>query len=310
MSIEQVRTLLVSENKLSRSIVKTILTNMGFNNISIVEDCSELEMAMKNFQPDMMIFDSGYSCDEIYELIKKLRHSDFGINPFMTVIALSYAPTTEVVSGVMTSGVDDLLIQPYSAGQFVERLKVLIEDRKPFVVTSDYIGPDRRKKERIGEGEIIPLINVPNALQACFNNKMDREKFSNMVTSMSQEINLMRLDRNGVQVTWLVERILSGFTPSNEGALDPEVIGHLQRLEEVAIESGHRLKDTPFAHVTDICEALLRLAEKMLSGSEDITEKDKKLLTELSNAFRISFKEIDSSEIAKHILAETSGSIS
>lgn len=308
MSIKDARILIVSENNFSSSMVKTILINIGYHDISTVDTYAELETSMVDCQPDMLIFDSSYTIDKIYELIRKTRHSDFGTNPFMTVVALCDAPTAELMQGVMTSGVDDVLVKPYSTAQFIERIKVLIETRKPFVVTSDYIGPDRRKKERVGEGEVIPLISVPNALQECFNNRMNREKFASRVNAVADEINILRLDRNGVQVSWLVERILLGFSSADGKDLDPEIKQHLKRLEQVALESGKRLVGTPFSHVISICKALSGLAEKMLNSKGKIDEKDKKLLQELSEAFRISFKEVDSDEIAKQILSETASS--
>lgn len=310
MSLANARILLVSATQGSRSIIKTILMNMGFNNITLGHDFETLQQGMIDCPPDMLIFDSGFSTKEVYQLVKEIRHNDYGQNPFLTVIALSNKPTQEVVSGVMQSGVDDLLIQPYSTGQFIERIEVLIEARKPFVVTSDYIGPDRRTKARQGEGEVIPLLKVPNALKACVDNKMDREVFDAGVRTVAEEINVMRLDRNSVQFTWLVNRILAGFSWADGHELDGETIDHLKRLHEVAEETNKRLQGTKFSHVTDICEALQKLSERMLAESDNISAKDQGLLESLADAFRIAFKEVDSADIASNILDVTNKAVS
>ena len=314
---EEARVLLASENKLSRSVVKTILVNIGFNEVTTAVNYEEIEEGLVSLSPDMLIFDSSYSLEKMYSLIKKIRHSEFELNPFMTIIALSDGPTEELMEGVLDNGVDDILTKPYSTGQFLERITVLIEDRKPFVVTNDYIGPDRRTKERVAEGEyegeiegeVISLIKVPNALQVLSNNKMNREKFDETVKKVSDEINILKLERNGVQVTWLVTHVLAGYPKDVNEGLGPKVIEHLIRLQDVMNESGYRLVDTPFSHVTNICEALMRLSEKMLKEPEKVIEKDRKLLAELANAFRISFKEINSGEIAMHILNATAKSL-
>lgn len=312
MITEEARVLLASENKLSRSIVKTILVNIGFNEVTTAINYEELEECLLSNSPDMFIFDSSYSLNEIYELVKKVRQSELDVNPFMTIIALSDGPTADLMEGVLDNGVDDILTEPYSTGQFLERITVLIEDRKPFVVTNDYIGPDRRTKERVNEddgSEQISLITVPNALLALSKNKMNREKFEIAVQKATEEINILKLERNGVQVVWLVNHILAGYPSVSDEFMGPKVVEHLIRLMDIVTESGHRLEDTSFSHVSSICEALYRLAEKMLHKSENVTEKDKKLLTELGTAFRISFKEVDSGEIAHHILDVTTKSL-
>lgn len=305
MGIEKARILLISASRGSRSIIKTILLNMGFNNIYVGESFEELEQRMKAYPPDLLIFDSDFSANQVYDLVKKVRHNNYGVNPFLTVIAISNSPTQDVVSGVLKSGVDDLLIHPYSTGQFIERIHTLINARKPFVVTSDYIGPDRRNHARYGESEDIPLLTVPNALYACYKNKMDRKRFDEGVRAVAEEVNIMRLDRNGVQFNWLVKRILAGFSWSDGHALEPDVVELLQTLYSVSSETILRLEGTPYSHVSSICEALKQLSKKMFKKRFDISAKDQELLSELSDAFRIAFKEVDSDEIASSILAET-----
>lgn len=309
MNMQDARVLLVSASAGSRSIIKTILVNMGFNNIDLGDSYEALERGLCENPPDLLIFDSNFSTNEVYKLVKKVRHDDFGANPFLTVIALSNEPTKQVVSGVMKSGVDDLLIQPYSTGQFIERIKKLVEERKPFVVTSDYIGPDRRTKSRQGEGEVIPLVDVPNALKACSTNKMDREKFVAGVRAVADEVNVMRLDRNSVQFTWLVSRIIAGFSWADGLELDADTIGYLNRLSEVAEETSKRLFGTPFSHVTSICDALLQLSNKIQNTGGNVSAKDQELLSQLAEAFRIAFKEVNSEKIAQNIYAVTSKAI-
>ena len=54
----------------------------------------------------------------------------------------------------------------------MERINYLAGNRKPFVVTSEYIGPDRRSGRKLKEGEEadpsddVPRIEVPNTLGA------------------------------------------------------------------------------------------------------------------------------------------------
>ena len=65
----------------------------------------------------------------------------------------------------MNSGPDDLLLIPFAPDQIMSRLKILVERRKPFVVTHDYIGPDRRTAPRPGTTSATQF-QVPNPARA------------------------------------------------------------------------------------------------------------------------------------------------
>src|SRR3546814_1821103 len=57
-----------------------------------------------------------------------------------------------------------LLVKPLSTRIILDRIETVALHRKPFVVTSDYIGPDRRKAVARRDSN-VPLIEVPNPLR-------------------------------------------------------------------------------------------------------------------------------------------------
>ncbi len=76
------------------------------------------------------------------------------------------SPSCDDAAVLVDSGVDGVLVRPLSVGKICDRLRRLTLNRQPFVVTSDYIGPDRRTAPREPKpGEVVvPLLQVPNAL--------------------------------------------------------------------------------------------------------------------------------------------------
>ena len=63
----------------------------------------------------------------------------------------------------MDSGADVLVAAPVSPALILDRIDSLVNNRKPFVVTSEYNGPGRRfLNDRESE---IELINVPKSLR-------------------------------------------------------------------------------------------------------------------------------------------------
>ena len=77
---------------------------------------------------------------------------------------MSYNSTPELVRKFIDSGADDLIPKPISASRMIERIKLLIKSRKSFVVTTDYVGPERRKPS--DREDTLPGVEVPNPLRA------------------------------------------------------------------------------------------------------------------------------------------------
>ena len=70
----------------------------------------------------------------------------------------------ELVRRVIDSGADLIFARPLTQTNVEQGLKALVTRRKPFVVTYDYLGPDRRRKSR-GDESGVALVEVPNPLR-------------------------------------------------------------------------------------------------------------------------------------------------
>ncbi|MBK0572118.1 response regulator receiver protein, partial [Klebsiella pneumoniae] len=77
--------------------------------------------------------------------IQDLRQGGQGFNPFIVIIVTAWEKSGALVSRVVNSGADDLLLRPFSTTLLGQRIETHVERRKGFVVTTDYVGPDRRK---------------------------------------------------------------------------------------------------------------------------------------------------------------------
>lgn len=82
----------------------------------------------------------------------------------MPVIVTTWEADQDLVEKVADCGADALLVKPFAPKQLIERIEFLANRRKKFVVTSGYVGPDRRKDQT--RESPIPLIDVPNTLRA------------------------------------------------------------------------------------------------------------------------------------------------
>ena len=117
---------------------------------------------------------------ELCALIQRLRQGKVGDNPFIVIIVTTWRRDGNLINHLINSGADDVLTWPFSAAQLGERLRSQVERRKQFVVTCDYIGPDRRRDpERAG----AECIDVPNTLRLRAQAGEDQDRKSTRLNS-------------------------------------------------------------------------------------------------------------------------------
>ncbi|MBC8451608.1 MAG: response regulator [Rhodospirillaceae bacterium] len=129
-------------------------------------DSKALEIAASaSVPPDLIVIDVALPGGDVFAMVKRIRAGDLGVNPFVPVILMTWNADGVAIKNAVDCGVDYILAAPFSPADVFKRIKILINERKPFVVTSEYIGPDRRRDPGRGDTE-IPQIDVPNTLRA------------------------------------------------------------------------------------------------------------------------------------------------
>lgn len=283
-----------------RSEIKSILHYEGFREISEADTLPQVEEQIDEGAVDLLIIDSALPGGAVGDLIYRVRQYQLGTNPFIVVITMALDPSRDEIMQIIDSGSDDLLLKPISAGILKDRVNYLINDRKKFVVTSDYIGPTRRAQHREGTVE-IPEFEVPNPLQAKAMGEMDDEFFQQEVDRFSTILNEQKMERNAVQIAYLVDRILPLY---DEGEVNKNIAKPLNRLLFVVEDIGRRLEGTAYDHVGDLCSSMVSVVKNMCQSPVSPDPKDLRLLPELSQAIGAAFElDGESAELARDISA-------
>ena len=285
-----------------RRTVRDVLRSVGFEDVILGSEFEAIRIAITENSPDLIILGSSFPDGDVPALIKDLRHNKIGKDPFLPIISLTPEATEDLVGSIADSGSDDLLVYPLSPTHLRTRIEALVENRKPFVVTRDYIGPDRRGVGSFKEGPMeVPLLDVPNALKATVKGDMTKQELKTAIAASLRTVNHQRLDRSGYQISWLIRRITAGYETGTGGILEPKVTDFLRQLAKTGEETTERIAGTDFEHVSYLCETLISVTERMLTAGKDADEKDKALLPELGNAFKTAFIVADDDNISKKI---------
>ena len=120
--------------------------SLGFRRTETVPTLEAMVEAIQRQPPDLVLCEAQGAADELCGAIQQLRQGAAGYNPFIVIIVTAWEKSSALITKVVNSGADDLLLRPFSTALLGARIEAHIERRKGFVITTDYVGPDRRKR--------------------------------------------------------------------------------------------------------------------------------------------------------------------
>ncbi len=164
-NVGDVRIRLCEPNPQLRGGLRTAFQDIGFHKFDDGGSLSRVETAIESGEVDLIIWDTSCAGGDVCQLTHDIRNHRLGNNPFLPIITMVTDATSANIVNVMESGPDDLVLKPLSTGFFLfTRIMSMVERTRSFVVTSDYIGPERRNENR--QHQDLPLsMEVPSPLR-------------------------------------------------------------------------------------------------------------------------------------------------
>jgi DNA-binding response OmpR family regulator len=149
----------------SRAQLEDVLQGIGFQDIVACGNPKAFPGKLTEAAPDLLFVDIDDGPDWAFGTIRGIRNRDVGDCPFVVIVALTKRPALEVVRAALAAGSDDMVVKPVTARALRERVVNQIENRKEFIATDDYVGPDRRADDRELTDQDPAAIEVPNSLR-------------------------------------------------------------------------------------------------------------------------------------------------
>jgi len=257
----------------NRSTTRTALNMIGFKQIFATSDFGEMLTNLRGRLFDVFVADITQDTAKLCDLILMMRNGRAGSNPFLHVVLMAWKLDDDLVKRALNCGADDLITRPYSVGFLTGRVRSLTEARKGFVVTSDYIGPDRRRDPARGAGN-IQLFDVPNSLK--LRTQPDGQlvriegELPNAIREARAKINGERAKRDTFQLS-----VLCHFLQEALAAAQP-LERDLDRLEATMKDLVHRLEHSPNEAALKLT-GQLEMAIVNAKGGENVAEHIKKI---------------------------------
>lgn len=220
-----------------------------------------------------------------FKLIRGIRHMLVGKNPFMTLFCALAPEHVDGAKHALRAGVDSIFIQPVPAKDLTDRVRKVGRVDTPYVVTSEYIGPDRRGADRTSA---IRRFNVPQTLQAKLRGQsMNYDEFAKKIAPLFEDMLKTRLGSQGARLTAVCKDILAAYMTSK---ITPLVQEKLKGLGDLLRDAASTAKQLKQKEVISLC---LSLRDKVLDFAErhtQPTEQDIDLLRKLGEAVAMAAK--------------------
>ena len=257
LSYESAETLVYDPVSANRTATRAALFALGFRNIETVATVEDFREAIHMRPPDLALCEAQGADTELCPMIQMLRQGATGYNPFIVIIVTAWEKTHALVSRVVNSGADDLILRPFSTKLMGERIEVHIERRKGFVITHDYIGPDRRRdSSRESSAE---LFEPPNSLKMKAKERLSAEEATARLDvelrTARDLMNSEKLRRDAFQICILWRLLQEGCPGARRTAEE------LAKLAQLTKAVSKRCRETEFESAVGWCESVMAAVE-------------------------------------------------
>jgi len=142
----QIGVLIADDDRRIALIVRQVLESLGFANIHAARDGEQALQMLRTEKIDMVITDWQMQPMDGISLVKYLRTMDDSPNRFIPIIMLTGNADRNDVETARDVGVTEFVVKPFSAKTLCDRIMILIENPRSFIMSRQFIGPDRRRR--------------------------------------------------------------------------------------------------------------------------------------------------------------------
>lgn len=267
ISYETVETLIYDPVSANRTATRASLYSLGFRYIEVTATFDAFLDAIKRRPPDLAFCEVQGNGAEVCSAIQSLRQGVDGYNPFIVIIVTAWENSNALVTRVLNSGADDLLLRPFSTNILGTRLVSHIERRKGFVITSEYVGPDRRRDG--ARPSNVEIFVPPNSLKMKAKEHLSAEetvhRLGSQLKTAREVLTSEKLRRDAFQicVLWrLVQQDVPGSAPYN---------ADIAKLRRVATDVALRSQGTGFEPCVEYCNGVLAALDGLEGGIDRST---------------------------------------
>jgi CheY-like chemotaxis protein len=138
--------LLIDPDKELSLLIRKVLKSLGFSTVHVARDGSSALQLMRKEMIDIIITDWDMSPMSGIEFLSHVRNDENSPNSFVPIIMLTGHAKRKHVEIARDKGITEFMVKPFTTKALCERIILVIDHPRNFVMSPNYRGPDRRRR--------------------------------------------------------------------------------------------------------------------------------------------------------------------
>jgi CheY-like chemotaxis protein len=143
-TVADIVVMIVDDNRQMRMLTRSLLRAAGVNKVIDAETAEEAIDVMRRATVDIVLLDWKMAPMNGLDFTLKVRRAPDSPNPYVPILMMTAHTEQSRVAAARDAGVTGFLRKPVSARALFDRMQNALLDRRLFVKTEDFFGPDRR----------------------------------------------------------------------------------------------------------------------------------------------------------------------
>jgi len=138
--------LLADDLEGTRRLFHNILVSLRVGRVSLASDGEMALRMIDDLRPDILMCDWEMRPMNGLDLVRSIRSDPSGRHAFLPIVMVTAHSSAERVKTARDAGVTEFLAKPVTVRSVCSRIVDVCERPRPFLRTSTYFGPDRRRR--------------------------------------------------------------------------------------------------------------------------------------------------------------------
>lgn len=181
--LASLKVLVVDDNPNVQRLITDVLHAGGVGQVDTAEDGVRARAMLSRWDPHIVFSDWSMPVMSGLELTRSIRRAavepDPRVpNPQVPVIVVTGHRSEADVQMARRAGVNEFVIKPFTPAALLSRIQLVLSRPRPFIVSEDYIGPDRRRRVELSYSGPLRRISDPEEVVDEVERNMTRETIS------------------------------------------------------------------------------------------------------------------------------------
>lgn len=187
-------------NPLVRRAMADHFRQRGADEIFHIDDWESLHETLKHESLAVLVVDDELSGRGTASLVRDVRNGVLHEHPFPLILMQAHRQNEQHLRTLIDCGPDAIVLAPISITDLFSKIDRFAQGRKDFIVTRDYIGPDRRSAPREGTAQPL-IIEAPNPLAP----GTDEASFRQAVAASGDAFKAAQVECSFGQLAWALK---------------------------------------------------------------------------------------------------------